>query len=86
MKTIARRLKRLEGQFGPAAGQPRDCFRLIVRPMDRQASLDGATCMRTLLPGGTVSEVVRLDKSGNGRQPTDAELDTWIATFPIESR
>jgi hypothetical protein len=30
VKAIARRLCRLEGQFGPEAGQPRDYFRLIV--------------------------------------------------------
>ncbi len=84
MKAITRRLYRLERQFGPGAGQPRDYFRLIVRRMDRKAGLAGATCTRTLLPGGMVSEVVRLDKGSCGREPTDAELERWIATFPIE--
>jgi hypothetical protein len=54
VKAIARPLCRLEGQFGPAAGQPRDYFRLIVRRMDRKAGLAGATCTRMLLPGGVL--------------------------------
>jgi hypothetical protein len=84
MKAISRRLSRLEDQFGPAAGQPRDYFRMIVRRMDRKAGLAGATCTRTLLRGGTVSEVLRLDKGSGGREPTDHELDAWVAGFPIE--
>ncbi|MGA7409033.1 MAG: hypothetical protein WBW33_01025 [Bryobacteraceae bacterium] len=44
-----------------------------------------ATCTRSLCPDGTLWEVVRLDKIGEGgEQPTDAELNTWIAGFPIE--
>jgi hypothetical protein len=84
VKAIGRRLSRLEHQFGPSAGQPRDYFRLIVRRMDRKAGLAGATCTRTLLPGGTLSEVVRLDKGRGGIEPTEEQLDAWVATFPIE--
>lgn len=83
MKAIARRLCRLEDQFALAVGQPRDCFRMIVRRMDRKAGLAGATCTRTLLPGGMVSEVVRLDRGNGGREPSEQELDGWIASFPI---
>jgi hypothetical protein len=84
VKAIGRRLSRLEHQFGPSAGQPRDYFRIIVRRMDRKVGLDGATCTRTLLPGGIVSEVVRLDKGSGVCEPTDHELDAWVAGFPIE--
>ena len=44
-----------------------------------------ATCTRSLCPDGTLWEVVRLDKTAEGaEQPTDAELNSWIAGFPIE--
>ena len=36
-------------------------------------------CVRTL------SEMVRLGASSNGRELTDDELDVWVATFPIEA-
>lgn len=40
---------------------------------------------RTLCPDGTLWEVVRLDKIGeDGEQPTEAELNRWIASIPIE--
>jgi hypothetical protein len=41
-------------------------------------------CGRMLLPDGTVSENVVLGTSGSGRELTDAELDEWVASFPIE--
>ena len=47
--------------------------------------LEGSTSTRTLLPGGMVSEIVRLDKGSEGREPTEDELDAWVATFPIEA-
>jgi hypothetical protein len=57
----------------------------VVRRRDRQTSFEKATCTRSLCPDGTLWEVVRLDKmSEGGEQPTDAELNTWIAGFPIE--
>jgi hypothetical protein len=37
------------------------------------------------LPGRKLWEVVHPDKIGEGgEQPTEAELNTWIAGFPIE--
>ncbi len=57
---------------------------MIVRRMDRKAGLAGAICIRRLLPGGAVSEVVRLDKGSGGAEPSEEELDRWIARFPIE--
>jgi hypothetical protein len=56
-----------------------------VRRSDREPNFERATCKRTLCPDGTLWEVVRLDKIGeDGEQPTDAELNTWIASFPIQ--
>ena len=37
--------------------------------LDSKPGLEGATCTRMLLPGGMVSEIVRLDKSSGGREP-----------------
>ena len=55
------------------------------RLWDREPSFEKATCKRTLCPDGTLWEVVRLDKIGeDGDQPTDEELNRWIAGFPIE--
>lgn len=85
VKAIARRLRRLEIQFGPADGNPRERFRLVVQPAGlRNPGLEGATCRRTLCPNGTVMESVEFSTSSNGRELTDAELDAWVASFPIE--
>jgi len=95
MKAITRRLNRIENQLCPPAPRPRTRFRVVVRmedpdrpPVrlwDREPSFEKATCKRTLCPDGTLWEVVRLDKIGeDGEQPTEAELNRWIAGFPIE--
>lgn len=95
MTRITRRLNRLEDQFWPPAVKPRSRFRMIarwvdpdapaVRRQDRQPSFEKATCRRSLCPDGTLFEVVRLDKIyEDGDQPTDEELNRWIASFPIE--
>ena len=85
MKVIARRLRRLEDQLAPADVKPRACFRIMLRRVDRTDGLEGATCRRTLCSDGTVSESVVLGESLDGRELTDAELDAWVATFPIEA-
>jgi hypothetical protein len=95
MKAITRRLSRLEDQFWPPAPQAADvlsCHRpdgrpdaLAVRRFDREPSFEKATCKRTLCADGTLWEVVHLDKIyEDGDQPTDDELNRWIAGFPIE--
>jgi hypothetical protein len=95
MKPITRRLNRLEDQFWPRAPKPRTYFRVVVnmvdpdapvvRRRDREPSFEKASCKRSLCPDGTLFEVVRLDKIGeDGEQPTEAELNMWIAGFPIE--
>jgi hypothetical protein len=86
VKAIAKRLRRLEDQFGPANGKLRDCFRLVLRPAGlRNPSLENATCRRTLCPNGTVLESVEFTTSSNDRELTQAELDTWVASFPVDT-
>jgi hypothetical protein len=92
MKEVIRRLSRLENQFNPPV--PRTSFRVVVRiedpdkpavrRRDREPSFEKATCKRSLCPDGTLWEVVRLDNGEGGEQPTDEELNRWIASFPIE--
>ena len=95
MKAITRRLNRIENQLNPPPPKPRTWFRVVVRMsdpdaqlvrrLDRKPSFGAATCTRLLCPDGTLFEVVRLDKIGEGgEQPTDEELNTWIRGFPIE--
>ena len=95
MKAITRRLNRIENQLNPPPPKPRTWFRVVIRREDVDApavrrrgcepSFEKATCTRSLCPDGTLWEVVRLDTmSEGGEQPTDAELNRWIAGFPIE--
>jgi len=86
MKAIARRLRRLEDEFGPTDGKPRERFRLVLRPAGlRNPALEGATCRRTLCPNGTVLESVEFRTSSNGPELTQGELDEWVASFPVET-
>jgi hypothetical protein len=60
---------------------PRERFRIVVRAGER-ASLDGATCQRSLCPDGTLFELVRLDHCLAGHDElTSAELDRFICEF-----
>lgn len=86
MRTVIKRLARLEDQFAPADQKARKCFRLVVcRYGEKTTSLKDAKCKRTLCPDGTVSELVELFGSNEGPDSVTAEeLDQWVATFPIE--
>ncbi len=92
VKAITRRLNRIENQLNPPPPKPRTWFRVVIRREDpdapvtrslgREPSFEEATCTRSLCPDGTLWEVIRLDNIS--AQPTDAELSTWVAGFPIE--
>jgi hypothetical protein len=83
MKTVLKRITRLEGEFQVTL-TPRKRLSIVVSRVDRKPSLDGATCTRTLCPNGTIMQVIHLDQSLPGREElTDEELDRWIETFPI---
>ena len=85
MKTVVRRIARLEDHFKPARN-PRQRLRIVVRTTDRKPS-SNATCRRTVWPDGTLFEMVRLDRIGEGGKDfTAEEFETWIETFPIETR
>ena len=84
MKTVVRRLGRLEDWFG-SAGIRRQGFRIVVRRMDRGPS-SNATCRRMIWPDGSLFEVVRLDKTGKDRVDfSEEELENWIENFPVEA-
>jgi hypothetical protein len=84
MRTVARRVLRLENRL-QLSGNPRQRFRMVVTRMDRRPSLEGARCQRSLCPDGTLLEMVRLDRSVEGRgELADAELDRWVAGFPVQ--
>ncbi|MGA2186807.1 MAG: hypothetical protein ABSH47_27680 [Bryobacteraceae bacterium] len=85
MKTVIKRLARLEDQFVPPDQKARKCFRLIVCRYGAKTSLKDAKCKRTLGPDGTVMELVELYGSNDGPESVTAEeLDQWVAGFPIE--
>jgi hypothetical protein len=86
MKTLAKRLVRLEERLAPAqpdfARNPRQRHRLVITGVDRRASLETSTCRRTLAASGCLSEIVRLDGGLDGL--TDAALDEFVSRFPVE--
>lgn len=85
MRTIVRRLARLEDQFAPADRKPRKYYRLIVCRHGSRTGLKNATCTRTLWPDGTVAELVEMYGSNEGPERIpDEEMDKWVASFPIE--
>jgi len=50
--------------------------------MDRALSLETSRCRRMLNADGSLTEVVRLDGIRSGL--TNAELDKFIQSFPVE--
>lgn len=85
MKSISRRLCRLEHRLTPARG-PLQRFRVVVSCIDRERSLEGATCQRTRVPGGAVWETIDFgDCRKGGKSFTEEELESWIDSFPIQA-
>jgi hypothetical protein len=85
VKTVVRRLARLEDRLAPAEHKPRKLMRIVVTQCGSNPGLDGAECTRTLCEDGTLLEVVKLlgDRKAPG-QLTDEELELWVASFPID--
>ena len=78
MKTVTKRIARLE-EHPLVTVTPRKRLSIVVMRVDRKPSLEGATCIRTLCPDGTLMQVVHLDQSRPGREElTDEELDRWL--------
>ena len=84
MKTVTRRIRRLEDQFG-SAGRPRRHLRMVIKMAGARPSLEDATCKRTLWTDGTLFEMVQFNK--HNEEPdelTDEELDRWVESFPVQ--
>jgi hypothetical protein len=84
MKAIAKRLRRLEDEFGLADGKPRDRFRLVVRSAGEMLGSESATSRRTLCPDGTLMELVEMSAT-HARGLSQEELDEWVASFSVET-
>jgi hypothetical protein len=58
---------------------------MVVEMAWAKPSLEGATCIGTLWPNGTLFEMVRFNKGNQGPDElTQDELDRWIESFPIQ--
>jgi hypothetical protein len=81
MKTVFRRLARLEDRF--ELEKPRRVFRMLVsHAAGGNANLEIATCRRYFWSDGTLMEYINLNgcsKSGI----TNEELDRFVERFPI---
>jgi len=87
MRTVIRRLRRLEQQLIPPPQRdylscPRDRFRIVVSRMDRTLNLESSSCTRMLTSDGYLMETIRLDGIRGGL--TDEELDRFVERFPIQ--
>ena len=83
MKTVIRRLRRLEDQVA-CVDRPRRRIRLVVCDLGDTLSLEGATCQRALCSDGTLLEMVCFNRHNAGPDPlTDEELDRWVESFPV---
>jgi len=82
---LKRRIERLENRSG-VSSKPRKVDRIVLTCLDREPSLEGAECTRTLCPDGTLSEMVRFDRCRPGREPLSEEaLDRFVESFPVTS-
>ena len=76
-------MEHLEERSG-AGNKPRKVQRIVVRRVDREPSLEGAECHRTLCPNGTLLEMVRFDRCRPGRERLSEEaLDRFVESFPV---
>ena len=85
MKTVIRRITRLEDRFAPQRDflvNPRGRLRIVVCRMDRALRLETSRCRRTLTASGSLTEVVRLD--GTRGSLSDEELEKFVQRFPVE--
>jgi hypothetical protein len=61
------------------------CIRGGLEDLDLKPRMASrVTCLRTLLPGGAVSESVVRGRSRTGREVSPEELERWVASLPIE--
>lgn len=84
MKTMARRLSRLEDRFRPEGWKPRGVFGYLICVAGSKRRLEGATCQRSLWPDGTLFETVMFPEHHGTDEVTDDEPERWIASFPVQ--
>jgi hypothetical protein len=85
MKTIDRRVRQLEDQFG-SSEKPRRRMRLQVMRLGSKLVLADAECTRTRCPDGTVFELVEFQNHREGPDEiSEEELDRWADGFPVET-
>ena len=85
MKTVIRRITRLEDRFAPQrdfVANPRGRLPIVVCRMDRPLSLETSRCRRMLNADGSLTEVVRLD--GIRGALSDEDLEKFVQRFPVE--
>jgi hypothetical protein len=83
MKTLGRRLQRLEDHF-VSADRPQRRLRLVVCMAGARPSLEGAMCRRSLCADGTLLELVKY--ANHNDEPAavaDEQIDAWVDEFPI---
>jgi hypothetical protein len=74
-----RRLEKLEARLTPP--DPKQGLRVIFSAIAKPLSLATSQCRRWLCSDGTLTEFVRFD--GNCKDMSDAELERFIASFPV---
>jgi hypothetical protein len=85
MKTMNRRLSKLEDRFRPEGWKPRGVFGYLICVAGSKWRLEGATCQRCLWPDDTLFETVMFPEHNAGAdEVTDDELEEWIASFPVQ--
>jgi len=73
------RLQKLERHHTEAQ---RGRFRIIVSRAGKPFDLATATCTRTLMPDGSLMEIVNVN--GSGHDLSDEELERFIQSHPVE--
>jgi hypothetical protein len=83
MKTLGRRIQRLEDHF-VCADRPQCRLRFVVCMAGARPSLEGATCRRSLCADGTLLELVRYANHNDGPEHlADDEINAWLDGFQI---
>jgi hypothetical protein len=80
MRTLARRLEKLESVLGGPDAPPM-VTRLIVCDLGRTLNLEKSSCTR-FLENGRLIEIVNLH--GDRTQMGDEEFERFVTSFPIE--
>ena len=84
LQVVEGAIRKLEDRYGRADGSPPRHMRMLVAMSGSRPSLEGAMCSAQ---SGRTALCLRWSGSTNTTIPeelTEAELDRWIARFPIE--